>query len=75
MGNRLRLAFGLPGIASLFPLAEQYNTTSGMINNLTSKYVLSMWSSFIIDTFEAGVSSYWVFELKCRYPPQCPYNV
>ncbi|KAL9708886.1 hypothetical protein Ac2012v2_008041 [Leucoagaricus gongylophorus] len=31
------------GIASLFPLAKQYNTTSGVINNLTSN-----WSIFLL---------------------------
>jgi hypothetical protein len=29
------------GIASIFALAEQYDTTTGQINNLTSKYVSS----------------------------------
>ncbi|KAK0192753.1 major facilitator superfamily domain-containing protein [Armillaria mellea] len=31
------------GIASLFPLAQQYNTTTGVINNLTSN-----WSIFLL---------------------------
>ncbi|TFY50250.1 hypothetical protein EVJ58_g11126 [Rhodofomes roseus] len=29
------------GIASIFQLAQTYNTTTGVINNLTSKYVLA----------------------------------
>ncbi len=34
------------GIAALFALAKQYHTTTGEINNLTSKYVsalVSVW--------------------------------
>jgi hypothetical protein len=34
------------GIAAIFALAKQYDTTTGVINNLTSKYV----TDFICDT-------------------------
>ena len=37
VGNMFRIAVGFPGIASLFSLAKQYDTTSDVINNLTSK--------------------------------------
>ncbi|KAH9918646.1 MFS general substrate transporter [Fomitopsis serialis] len=37
------------GIASIFQLAQTYNTTTGVINNLTSKYVLAFegWGSIV----------------------------
>lgn len=31
----------MTGIADIFALATQYDTTTGVINNLTSKYVFS----------------------------------
>lgn len=36
--NRMWWNF-LIGITTIFALAEQFNTTTGVINNLTSKYV------------------------------------
>lgn len=56
----------MTGIADIFALATQYDTTTGVINNLTSKYVLSPHNSTYLRAltrtfrFLAGVSSYLV---------------
>jgi len=41
MGSRCLIHHGA-GIAGIFALAKQYDTTTGVINNMTSKYVFTV---------------------------------
>ena len=75
MTNVLFLSFRLInrhprlGIAAIFALAEQYNTTTGVINNLTSKWVLDTGAYTRISNslFVVGVSS---CSVRHRQDPQ-----
>ena len=61
--------FWSSGIAAIFALAKQYDTTTGVINNLTSKYVSSLicicheysfWWNISWSIFLLGKKTEWV---------------
>lgn len=66
------------GIASIFQLAETYNTTTGVINDLTSKYVycvtIVVCPSWLMGhRCAVGVFSSWV-SIGLSIPPHCADN-